>query len=199
MEITTNDFNTCATSFCRPAHQCFFFSSRYSWNSSFETFLVFTVQHFFFNVLLRLRSESMSHFLLRCLQDATHHTRTWNCSGNHHDALRAQPTDYLTIIPRARVGYEMVDSQWGAQRRVGYKILISNKCEWNHCITKNAQRIAIFELPSCFRWSATKFVINGIWAHIPFPVIQSKRRNCNIPLLVFCKYTIASFFFSRAL
>ena len=27
---------------------------------------------------------------------------------------------YLTIIPRARVGYEMIDSELGAQRRVGY-------------------------------------------------------------------------------
>ena len=33
---------------------------------------------------------------------------------------------YLTIIPWARVGYEMIDSQWGAQRRVGYNHLISN-------------------------------------------------------------------------
>ncbi len=35
---------------------------------------------------------------------------------------------YLTIIPRACVGYEM----------------ISNKREWNNCFIKNAKRIAIF-------------------------------------------------------
>ena len=27
--------------------------------------------------------------------------------------------EYLTIIPRARVGYEVIDSQQGAKRRVG--------------------------------------------------------------------------------
>ena len=27
---------------------------------------------------------------------------------------------YLTIIPQARVGYEMIDSQRGEYRRVGY-------------------------------------------------------------------------------
>ena len=57
---------------------------------------------------------------------------------------------YLTIIPRARVGYEMIDSQRGVYRRVGYNDLISNKCEWNNFF-KKMQRIAIFELPSCFR------------------------------------------------
>ena len=46
----------------------------------------------------------------------------------------------LTIIPRVRVGYEMVDSQRGAQRLVGYDDLISNKREWNNCFIKNAQK-----------------------------------------------------------
>ncbi len=71
---------------------------------------------------------------------------------------------YLTIIPRARVGYEMVDSHRGAERRVGYNDLISNKRDGNNCFIKNAQSIAIFELPSYFRCrvSATKFVVNGI-------------------------------------
>ena len=45
----------------------------------------------------------------------------------------------LTIIPRVRVGYEMIDSQRGAQRRVGYNHLISNKREWNNCFIKNNQ------------------------------------------------------------
>ena len=35
---------------------------------------------------------------------------------------------YLTIIPQARVGYEMVDSH-------------SNKGEWNNCFIKNAPKI----------------------------------------------------------
>ena len=34
---------------------------------------------------------------------------------------------YLTIIPRARVRYEIVDSQRGAWRRVRYDDLVSNK------------------------------------------------------------------------
>ena len=50
---------------------------------------------------------------------------------------------YLTIIPRARVGYEMIDSQRGAKRRVGYNHLISNKREWNNCFIKNNQEILL--------------------------------------------------------
>ena len=73
-------------------------------------------------------------------------------------------TDYvlsvecLTIIPRARVGYEMIDSQresnvWGAilTRRVlcqvdGYNHLISNKREWNNCFTKKNYRETLLGL-----------------------------------------------------
>ena len=33
----------------------------------------------------------------------------------------------------------MLDSQRGAQRRVGYNHLISNKREWNNCFIKNNQ------------------------------------------------------------
>jgi len=46
---------------------------------------------------------------------------------------------YLTIIPRARVGYEVIDSQRGAKRRVGYNHLKSKKREWNNCFIKNHQ------------------------------------------------------------
>ena len=42
---------------------------------------------------------------------------------------------YLTIIPRARVGYEMI--------RVGYNHLISNKREWNNCFIKNNQEVLL--------------------------------------------------------
>ena len=38
----------------------------------------------------------------------------------------------LIIIPRARVGHKMIDSQRGALLRVGYNHLISNKREWNN-------------------------------------------------------------------
>ena len=50
---------------------------------------------------------------------------------------------YLTIIPRARVGYEMIDSQQGAKRRVGYNHLISNKRKWNNCFIKNNREILL--------------------------------------------------------
>ena len=49
---------------------------------------------------------------------------------------------YLTI-PRARVGYEMIDSQLGATRLVGYNHLISNKRKWNNCFIKNNQEILL--------------------------------------------------------
>ena len=46
-------------------------------------------------------------------------------------------------MPRVRVGYEMIDSQQGAKRRVGYNHLISNKREWNDCFIKNNQVILV--------------------------------------------------------
>ena len=49
----------------------------------------------------------------------------------------------LTIIPRACVGYEVIDSQRGAKRRVGYNHLISNKREWNNCFIKNNQEMLL--------------------------------------------------------
>ena len=44
--------------------------------------------------------------------------------------------DWLTIIPRTRIGYELLDSERGAEHRVGYHKLISNKCVWNNCFIK---------------------------------------------------------------
>ena len=46
----------------------------------------------------------------------------------------------ITIILRARVGYEMIDSQQGAWRRFVYNHLISNKSEWNNCFIKKQSR-----------------------------------------------------------
>ena len=51
---------------------------------------------------------------------------------------------YLTIIPGGHVGYEMIDSQRGAQRGVGYSHLISNKREWNNCFLKNSHKISLY-------------------------------------------------------
>ena len=53
---------------------------------------------------------------------------------------------YLTITPQARVVYDMIDSQRGAWRRVGYNHLISSKREWNNCFTKNKQEILLISL-----------------------------------------------------
>ena len=49
------------------------------------------------------------------------------------------------IIPRAQLGYEVIDSQRGEapKRRVGYNHLISNKREWNKCFIKNHQQILL--------------------------------------------------------
>ena len=44
---------------------------------------------------------------------------------------------YLTIIPRARVRYEVIDSQRGASR------LVSNKRKWNNCLIKNHQQLLL--------------------------------------------------------
>ena len=49
-------------------------------------------------------------------------------------------SNQLTIIPRVRVGYEMVESQGGIAPS-GYNHLISNKCQWNNCFIKNVNKI----------------------------------------------------------
>ena len=44
---------------------------------------------------------------------------------------------YLTIIPLTLVGYELLDSERGAEHQVGYhKLFISNMREWNNCFIK---------------------------------------------------------------
>ena len=42
-----------------------------------------------------------------------------------------------------RVGYEVIDSERGAKRRVGYNHLRSNKREWNNCFIRNPQQILL--------------------------------------------------------
>ena len=59
---------------------------------------------------------------------------------------------YLTIIPWVHIGYEMVDSQWGAKCRVGYNHLISNKGIF---FIKNAHKISRI-LPD-FIWKNNRF------------------------------------------
>ena len=54
--------------------------------------------------------------------------------------LAKSVTEYLTIIPRVHVGYEMVGRQGDAKRQVGYNHLISSKREWNNCFTVEPAR-----------------------------------------------------------
>ena len=54
---------------------------------------------------------------------------------------------YLQIINNYSTsahGYEVIDSQRGTKRRVGYNHLISNKREWNNCFIKNHQQILLY-------------------------------------------------------
>ncbi len=95
-------------------------------------------------------------------------------------------------VARVRVGYKMVDSQWGMLHQVGSNYLISNKHKWDNCFIKNTHRIAIFELPgsSCqcvHKCTPITSVVHDIWAQIPWPVNQSRLMNCNLPWLVFNK------------
>ena len=51
---------------------------------------------------------------------------------------------YLTIIPLTLVGYELSDSERGAEHRVGYhKLFISNMREWNNCFIKINQTLEV--------------------------------------------------------
>ena len=51
--------------------------------------------------------------------------------------------EYLTTIPWACVGYEMIDSQLGAMCPVGYNHLISNQREWNTMKIKRPKKSRI--------------------------------------------------------
>ena len=68
---------------------------------------------------------------------------------------------YLTIIPRGCVGHEMMYSQLGATRLVGYNHLIFNKPEWNNCFIKNNHQISLKSCHVLFRkilsWTAKRF------------------------------------------
>ena len=54
--------------------------------------------------------------------------------------LAKSVTEYLTIIPRVHVGYEMMGRQGDAKSQVGYNHLISSKREWNNCFTVQLPR-----------------------------------------------------------
>ena len=71
---------------------------------------------------------------------------------------------YLTIIPRARAGYEIIDSQLGATRLVGYNHLISNKREWNNCFIKNNQELLLDQLISLKEQPEDNLMVTIPWA-----------------------------------
>ena len=97
---------------------------------------------------------------------------------------------YLTTIPRARVGYEMIDSQRGTQRQPGYNQLVSNKREWNNCFIRNSHG-KIFLIWSYFLSPLTltlaQFMGHGVMALIPWPL---NLMSC----FFFNKYTYFWFF-----
>ena len=66
---------------------------------------------------------------LRTYRDPSKHRLLFVSPIKRYERVYRLPIIYLTIILRARVGYEMIDSQRGAWRRVGYNHLRSNKRE----------------------------------------------------------------------
>ena len=48
---------------------------------------------------------------------------------------------YITIIPWARVGYEVIKITNERVARVGYNHFISNEGEWNNCFSKFSNRV----------------------------------------------------------
>ena len=57
--------------------------------------------------------------------------------------IRCQIIINVNYYPPANVGYEMIDSQRGAYRQVGYNHCTSNKREWNNCFTKTNHEILL--------------------------------------------------------
>ena len=110
-------------------------------------------------------------------------------NGDEIDRSKVSSSDvhiwYFTIILRAHVAYEMINSQRGAWHRVGYNHLISDKREWNNSqeILLDLADFAMQELPESVKWFL--FLRHGIMAHIPWPLSQSNSWNCIIQWLSF--------------
>ena len=96
---------------------------------------------------------------------------------------------YPLFIPRACVGYEMVDSQRVEARSAELAITTSYTANASGIIvfikiTQKNRNISGPQLFSLTHISATIFVVNGIWARTPLPVNQSKlRKSKSKPLL----------------
>ena len=76
----------------------------------------------------------------------------------------------------------MVDSQRGAERRVGYNHLISNKREWNNCFVKNALKISM-NLPDFILLEQTgKSLIFILQVTLRYVI-----ENLNIENVTFCE------------
>ena len=88
---------------------------------------------------------------------------------------------YLTIIPRVRVGYEMIDSQPGAKRRVGYisisystsasgiTVLLKTPTKYQEFFPTLVVKTTDFQLVFNFEQTRTVtiFGVHGIMVHIP--------------------------------
>ena len=98
---------------------------------------------------------------------------------------------YLTIIPRTRVGYELLDSGWGAEPRGGYHKLISKKREWNNCLLNSWIRISrisiFFSLPSRVfghfeaKFSAIKLSVSTFWQTTGYRIYTVSREPIRLP------------------
>ena len=107
---------------------------------------------------------------------------------------------YLTIIPRARVGYEMIDSQRRAKRRVGYNHLMSNKCEWNDYFIKNNQEILLDfanfalqeQLEDNFMVTISRTWYNGSYTLVAKPIKSLELRYTMIQFLIIINFSLVN-------
>ena len=67
----------------------------------------------------------------------------------------------ISLLVSKQVGYEVIDSQRGAKRRVGYNHRISNKREWNVCFIKNHQLILLYFADFAWLIRTTRRQFNG--------------------------------------
>ena len=104
---------------------------------------------------------------------------TWQCLFNRVYTLKQL---FKAIIPQARVGYEMIGSQWGAPRVtpswlsiISYPTSVSGIIVLLKTIKKYCQilLISLCNNQRTIEWSL--FLAHGMIAHIPWPLGQSMK------------------------
>ena len=106
-----------------------------------------------------------------------------------------------------RIGYEVIDSQRGAKRRVGYNHLISNRHEWNNCFIKNHQQILLdfadfawLEQPKGHLMDAISRVwYNGLYTIAAKPIKTLEMHYTMIQFLIMKVICCFVLFFSKEL